>query len=115
MKLTKLTCKRNLLGVGYKKRIKCKIRPIKGIRRVYCGESGMDEGTQSMVELLMEMGYFVYEDPASDSSVIVSDKTLTYGDLRKNAKRLAIDTDWWDNDTDYASFLKDQELDEVTL
>lgn len=93
-------------------KIKCKIKPIKGARAVYCGESGMDDGAQSIVELLMEMGYLVYEDPTNESSVIVSDKTLTYGDLRK--KMFGIDIDWWDKETDFNEML-DQELDEVAL
>ena len=96
------------------KRIKCKIRPIKGIRSVYCGESGMGNGGSAMAELLMEMGYFVYEDPTDESNVIVSDRTLTLSDLRKNAKRLGIDPDWWDNETDFNS-MKNEELNVVMM
>lgn len=96
------------------KRIKCKIRPIKGIRSVYCGESGMDGGAMSMAELLVEMGYLVYEDPTNESNVIVSDRTLTLGDLRKNAKRLGIDSDWWDNETSFNS-MKNEELNMVMM
>ena len=96
------------------KRIKCKIRPFKGVTVVYCGEHGLDEGAESFVEFVIGMGYIVYNHPGSPSELIIADKTLTYGDLRKMTTKLQIDEEWWDNETEFNS-MKDQELDEVTL
>jgi len=96
------------------KRIKCKIKPFKGVRAVYCGEHGIDEGAEQLVVLLQSMGYIVYEMPLSECQLLVSDRTLTYGDLRKSAKAFDVDIDWWDNDTNFNE-MANKELDEVTL
>jgi hypothetical protein len=96
------------------KQIKCKIKPFKGVRSIYVGEYGLGDDTDQLLEFLLSMGYFLYENPASESEVIISDRSLTYGDVRKMAKKLGIDLFWWDTETDFNE-MADQELNEVTL
>jgi len=91
-----------------------KIKPFKGVRSVYCGEHGIDDGAEQLVVILQSMGYIVYEKPGSESEILVSDRSLTYGDIRKSAKALDIDLFWWDTETDFNE-MADKELDEITL
>jgi len=63
------------------KTFKPKIRPFKGACYV-SAESGND-----LLEFIVGMGYLIFEDPLESGYIIVSDKVLTYGDLRKNPKR----------------------------
>lgn len=67
------------------------IKPFEGVTRLYTGEFGPDEGAESLITLLQNMGYIFYECPYSDSDVIISDRKLTYGDLKSMAEKLDLD------------------------
>jgi hypothetical protein len=92
---------------------KIKIRPIKNPRVVSYMPSrlGFYGGP---LELLMEMGYNIYEHPAQEELCIVSPKRLTYRDIRNQCVHYGIDPKWWDKDTDLNSIAKN-ELDFVNL
>jgi hypothetical protein len=88
---------------------KSKIKPIKGIHTFYTGEFEPDEGAQGLLETFAGMGYFVYRHPTSEYETIISDRQLTNGDVKKHAKQLDIDLEYWDDDTDLNLSL-DEEL-----
>lgn len=92
--------------------MKAKLKLFKGVTSVYVGEHGLDEGAESLVEFIQGMGYFVYADPCGESGAYISDRSLTYGDLKKHAKQLDIDLEWWDNVTDFNERL-DEELETI--
>jgi hypothetical protein len=80
------------------------ITPFEGFKRVdFNGSEGYD-----FYEILSDMGYLFYIDPTDEDNMIMSDRVLTYGDL-KNSRELGIDLKWWNKDTDFNSLL-DKEL-----
>ena len=84
-----------------------KITLFKGVR--YIGDNPDDA-----LELLVSMGYIVYENPICDAGYLISDKRLTYGYLKKHAWDFDIDLEWWETQTDFDKRLN-EELDEVRI
>ena len=89
---------------------KAKIRPFKGVMsaHIYCDSYEASD----LLDFAAGMGYYIYEDPTQEELMIISDRQLTYRDLKKMAKRFDIDLDWWNNTTDFNDRL-DEELDEL--
>lgn len=83
---------------------KAKIKPFKGATMVTCESYDNDE----WMDFIAGMGYFIYENPLHETAYIISDKTMTYGDLKKSALRFSIDLDWWNNETDLNSMLTEE-------
>lgn len=84
------------------------IRPTKGVHPILLRNYSDGDG---FAEFIAGMGYALYQDPTNENVVLVSDRPLTFGDLKKMAKQLDIDLDWWNNTTDFNECL-DDELDE---
>jgi hypothetical protein len=91
-----------------RKILKPTIRPFKGSMFLNT------ENETDIMEFIAGMGYLVYEDPTGSGYVIISDKVLTYGDLKKNAKKFGIDLKWWNEHTDFNDRI-DEELDEACI
>ena len=85
-----------------------KIKPIKGNRQIFVYDISPDN---DVFDFIRELGYFIYEVPNDNEFAIISDKVLTYGDLKKQAAKFQIDLKWWNEETDFNEIL-DQELDE---
>jgi hypothetical protein len=86
-----------------------KIRPLKKPRIVR-----YDSGASCTLELLVEMGYNIYEHPGDGDFCIVSPKRLTFRDVRNQAVYYGIDPKWWDSENAFEECMKD-ELDHVNL
>ena len=87
-----------------------KIRPFKGATLAAVPVNDGDD----LLDFIEGMGYILYEDPSDSDCVIISDKVLTYGWLKKNAKRFDLDVEWWQEMTDYDSRLN-EELDSFCM
>ena len=91
-----------------RKTFKPKIRPFKGSVFIEANDS------PDALEFIAGMGYLLYEDPTSSGYVIISDKVLTYGDVKKNPKKFGIDLKWWNEHTDLNRYLN-SELEEACI
>ena len=80
-----------------RKTFKPKIKPFAGATLV----AFASYDSRDLLEFVAGMGYLLYEDPNDTQCAIISDKVLTYGDVRKNHKKFDVDIDWWDNTTGY--------------
>jgi hypothetical protein len=90
---------------------KAKIKPFKGARLMAVPRQNEYDG---LLDFITGMGYFLYEDPSDENCIIVSDKTLTYGDVKKAAKKFGVNLNWWNDVTDYNDRLT-EELDEFVI
>lgn len=82
------------------KRIICRIEPIRCPRLLQMSPTGEN---QEVIDFIRGLGYLVYADPTDPdcNNVIIADRTMTFGDLKKKAKRFGINLRWWNDDTDY--------------
>ena len=86
------------------KRKKAKIRLIKCPVRVQAPDN---DRSDEWMELILNMGYLIYEDPCDENLRIVTDKTMSYSDYRKSS--LCKGSDEWFDEV-YADRM-DEELD----